>query len=119
MTLSQNDTPPNESGFPTMPNLSAVADAFKALDDETRLRIFWLLRDGEKSVGEIAALMKMSCPAVCHHLNADQPPRRQRGLLYKSANDANESALSDDRRVDKTRFGDIRFFASLKNGSFT
>lgn len=68
MTLSQNDTPPNESGFPTMPNLSAVADAFKALDDETRLRIFWLLRDGEKSVGEIAALMKMSCPAVCHHL---------------------------------------------------
>ena len=67
MTLSQNDTPSNENGL-TTPNLTAVANVFKALDDDTRLRIFWLLRDGEKSVGEIAAVMKMSCPAVCHHL---------------------------------------------------
>ena len=46
----------------------AVAEAMKQLGDPSRLRIFWLLCHTEECVINIAALVKMSSPAVSHHL---------------------------------------------------
>lgn len=46
----------------------AVADVFKQLDDTTRLRIFWLLCHCEECVVNLSAMMRMSSPAVSHHL---------------------------------------------------
>ena len=48
--------------------LSPGNDAFDALGDPTRRRVFRLLRDGELSVGAIAAQLPVSRPAVSQHL---------------------------------------------------
>ena len=48
---------------------AATADeAFDALGDPTRRQVFRLLRGGERSVGEIAAQLPVSRPAVSQHL---------------------------------------------------
>jgi DNA-binding transcriptional ArsR family regulator len=48
---------------------AAMADhAFDALGDPTRRRVFRLLQGGERSVGEIAARLPVSRPAVSQHL---------------------------------------------------
>jgi DNA-binding transcriptional ArsR family regulator len=46
----------------------AYAQVFTALADPTRRRIFELLRDEPKSVGELAAGQPVSRPAVSQHL---------------------------------------------------
>lgn len=46
----------------------AVSQVFKQLSDPCRCRIFLLLCHSEQCVINIAALMKMSSPAVAHHL---------------------------------------------------
>jgi DNA-binding transcriptional ArsR family regulator len=47
-----------------------VAAAFQALGEPRRLAILGLLRDGEKSVGELAEALGASQPAVSKHLRA-------------------------------------------------
>jgi ArsR family transcriptional regulator len=42
-------------------------DAFKALGDPTRREILRLLRNGEKTAGELAEHFDMSKPSVSHH----------------------------------------------------
>lgn len=42
---------------------------FKALGDETRLKIVSLLMDGEHNVGELASLLDLTEPTVSHHLS--------------------------------------------------
>ncbi len=54
-----------------------VADVFRQLDDTTRIRIFWLLCHCEECVLNISAMMKMSSPAVSHHLR----PLKNSGLI--------------------------------------
>lgn len=41
---------------------------FKALGNESRLKIIGLLANGERSVGELAALLALREPTVSHHL---------------------------------------------------
>lgn len=49
--------------------MHATADeAFDALGDPTRRRVFRLLQGGERSVGELAAQLPVSRPAVSQHL---------------------------------------------------
>lgn len=76
----------------------AVAEVFKQLGDTTRIRIFWLLCHCEECVLNISALMKMSSPAVSHHLR----PLKNSGLIvsrregkevYYRAADTEESRL--------------------------
>jgi DNA-binding transcriptional ArsR family regulator len=50
-----------------MPATSAD-EAFDALGDPTRRAVFRLLREGERSVGELADLLPVSRPAVSQHL---------------------------------------------------
>lgn len=75
-----------------------VAEVFKQLGDTTRIRIFWLLCHCEECVLNISALMKMSSPAISHHLR----PLKNSGLIisrregkevYYRAADTQESRL--------------------------
>lgn len=47
---------------------ATAEQAFDALGDPTRRRVFHLLRGGERSVGDIAAQLPVSRPAVSQHL---------------------------------------------------
>ncbi len=47
---------------------STAEEVFDALGDPTRRQVFRLLRGGERSVGEIAAELPVSRPAVSQHL---------------------------------------------------
>ncbi len=76
----------------------AVAEVFKQLDDTTRIRIFWLLCHCEECVVNISAMMRMSSPAVSHHLR----PLKNSGLIvsrrvgkevYYRAADTDQSRL--------------------------
>ena len=51
---------------PVEPDL--LAKYFRVLGDRTRLRILDLVRDGERSVGELAALLGEAQPKVSNHL---------------------------------------------------
>jgi len=42
---------------------------FKALDDVTRREILELLKDGDKTAGEIAGRFNMSKPSISYHLD--------------------------------------------------
>ena len=59
-----------------------VADLFKVLGDNSRVRIFWLLCHCEECVINISSMMDMSSPAVSHHLR--QLRRRQRPFCSQS-----------------------------------
>lgn len=58
-------------------HFQTVAEVFRQLDDTTRIRIFWLLCHCEECVLNISAMMKMSSPAVSHHLR----PLKNSGLI--------------------------------------
>ena len=75
-----------------------VAEVFKQLDDTTRIRIFWLLCHCEECVLNISAMMKMSSPAVSHHLrplkNSGLVVSRREGKeVYYRAADTEQSRL--------------------------
>lgn len=42
---------------------------FKALNDETRREILAMLKDGDKTAGEIADRFSVSKPTISHHLD--------------------------------------------------
>ena len=45
-----------------------AGEGFKALSDPTRRRILELLRDGDKTAGELAKHFDMTKPSISHHL---------------------------------------------------
>ena len=49
--------------------LQVVLRFFKALADESRLRLLGVLAERERSVEELAALLNLKAPTVSHHLN--------------------------------------------------
>ncbi|HEX9066532.1 MAG TPA: metalloregulator ArsR/SmtB family transcription factor [Streptosporangiaceae bacterium] len=59
----------------------AAGDPFEALGDPTRREILRLLSEGGKPVGEIAARLPVSRPAVSRHLRL----LRQAGLVTEQA----------------------------------
>lgn len=63
--------------IPNPEDFQIVADLFKQMSDQSRIRIFWLLCHCEECVINISAMMEMSSPAVSHHLR----PLRNRGLI--------------------------------------
>lgn len=56
---------------------TAITDPFEALGDPQRRRILRLLGEQERSVGELAAAMPISRPAVSRHLRV----LREAGLV--------------------------------------
>jgi ArsR family transcriptional regulator len=53
---------------PKLKDAAALADVFRALSDETRLRILALLRDGEVCVCHIQGGLRLPQPTVSRHL---------------------------------------------------
>jgi ArsR family transcriptional regulator, arsenate/arsenite/antimonite-responsive transcriptional repressor len=53
---------------PTLRNASELADVFRALADETRLRIMSLLRDGEICVCHLQGSLRLPQPTISRHL---------------------------------------------------
>lgn len=51
-----------------MPKGEAVDEALRALADPGRRRILTLVRDGERTAGDIAAALPITWPAVSQHL---------------------------------------------------
>ena len=45
-----------------------LADLFKVFSDSTRIRILYVLMDGEKNVGDISEAVEMNQSAVSHQL---------------------------------------------------
>lgn len=69
----------------------ALQDTFKALSDATRREILQLLKNGEKSAGEIAASFDVSFATISHHLsilkNADLIYDKKKGkYIYYELN---------------------------------
>lgn len=48
--------------------VAGLSEIFKALGDETRTRILYLLAHGELCVCDLAQILEMNLPAVSHHL---------------------------------------------------
>lgn len=48
--------------------VEATVTALRMLADPTRLRLMWLLRDGEQDVGTLTVKVKAARPAVSQHL---------------------------------------------------
>lgn len=48
--------------------IAGVSEIFKALSDETRTRILYLLADEELCVCDLADILEMTLPAISHHL---------------------------------------------------
>ena len=105
--MQENKLPHNHHNQPIEQTLSKIAslddfqmtaDIFKQLSDPTRLRIFWLLCHNEECVLNIASIMKMSSPAVAHHLkqlktySLIESHRKGKEMYYK-ASSTKESIL--------------------------
>ena len=75
-----------------------TAETFQLISDATRLKILWLLCHNEVCVNNIAVLVKMSSPAVSHHLRLlkqaglIESRREGKEMYYKLAETA-EAAL--------------------------
>jgi len=49
-------------------SVAGLSELFKALSDETRIRILYLLSQRELCVCDLAFLLEMTLPAISHHL---------------------------------------------------
>lgn len=69
---------------PALKNVSVLADVYRALADETRLRILALLRDGEVCVCHLHASLRLPQPTISRHLaylrNAELVEARRQGV---------------------------------------
>ena len=80
---------------------ASPSDAFAALGDGTRRAIFELLRDGPRAVGELAASVPVSRPAVSQHLR-----------VLKDAGLVNDEAVGNRRvyRVEPDALEELRSY---------
>ena len=84
--------------MPKTESFQIVSDIFKLMDDNSRIRIFWLLCHCEECVMNISALVDMSSPAVSHHLRQLKnggliTSRREGKEVYYRAADTPQSRL--------------------------
>ena len=88
----------NADLIPSADNFQIVANVFKQLSDGSRLRIFWLLCHCEECVINISSLVRMSSPAVSHHLKQMKASgliksRREGKEVYYKAADTEQAEL--------------------------
>ena len=80
-----------------MNNLGDLTDLLRVLQDPTRLRLLWVLRRGELSVGEVVQVTGLSQPRVSRHLKMLCDAR-----IVRRTPDQNEvyyrAAIDEDRR---------------------
>lgn len=78
---------------------TSTTDPFEALGDAHRRTILELLRDGEQSVGHLAASMPISRPAVSRHLRL----LKEAGLVKERAVGTRRLYALDDLGPDAVR----------------
>lgn len=83
--------------IPSLEVFSLLANTFQALGDTSRVRIVHALSLGERSVGDLAEGMKMSQPAVSHHLRL---LRNLRLVKIRKAGRTSFYSL-DDHHIDR------------------
>lgn len=99
--LPHNHNTNTEKMLKTKPSddtFSIVSDTFELISDPTRLKILWLLSHTEECVMNIAAAVKMSSPAVSHHLRILKSSglikgRKARKEVYYTLSDTEEATL--------------------------
>ena len=80
------------SQIPDGDKFSTAAELFKLLGDSSRIQIFWILCHCEQCVINLSAMMRMSSPAVSHHLKLLRAMglvvsrREGKEVYYKAAN---------------------------------
>ena len=84
--------------IPNPEDFQIVADLFKQMSDQSRIRIFWLLCHCEECVINISSLVEMSSPAVSHHLRQLRAgglitSHRQGKEVYYKASDNRQAQL--------------------------
>ena len=77
-------------------SVSGISELFKALSDETRTRILYLLSGRELCVCDLADILEMSLPAVSHHLRL---LRTMRLVKYRREGKQAFYSLDDDHIV--------------------
>ncbi len=76
-----------------------LADLFKVFSDSTRIRILYVLMDGEKNVSDISEAVEMNQSAVSHQLKTLKTShlvkvrRDGKAMLYSLADDHVETIL--------------------------
>ncbi len=109
---------PGTHGGPS-PGLSLYATIFKALSDETRLRISLLLGDGELCVCQIQVALALSQTKISRHLtvlrNARLVTARREGLwmYYQRAKPDNHSLRIFTEGIVRLLEEDPRLVASV------
>jgi predicted transcriptional regulator len=66
--MTRDDEHELEPASASPPELAALLRYLKALADESRLRMVGILATSERSVEELAAILKLRAPTVSHHL---------------------------------------------------
>jgi DNA-binding transcriptional ArsR family regulator len=94
-----------------LPETAGVAELFKVLSDDSRLRIVFSLLHEELCVCDLATVLGLSPPAVSHHLRLLRSARlvqyrRQGKVAFYSLDDAHvrhlvEQALSHSAEHDR------------------
>ena len=84
----------------------AYATTMDALGDATRRSIFEQLRDGPRSVGELAAGLPVSRPAVSQHLRV----LKEAGLVTERRNGTRRLYRLDPRGLEELRAYFERFW---------
>ncbi len=100
--LSTEEAKEKTNRLPEKKDLSSLSSFFKMFGDTTRLRILFLLAEGELCVGDLAALMDMTTSAISHQLKLLKSGelvsfRREGKTLFY--------ALADDHVKDMIKIG--------------
>ncbi len=90
--------------------VAGLSELFKALADETRTKILYLLTQRELCVCDLAFILDMSLPAVSHHLRLLKTlrlvsTRREGKQVFYSLEDEHVLALIEQARehyIDRT-----------------
>ena len=76
--------------------VAGISEVFKALSDETRTKIIYLLSDQELCVCDLADILGMTLPAISHHLRL---LRTMRLVKYRREGKQAFYSLDDDHIV--------------------
>lgn len=84
-------------------DVAGLSELFKALSDETRVRVLYLLSQRELCVCDMAYLLEMTMPAVSHHLRFLRTlrlvkSRKEGKLVFYSLDDNHVVSLIDVAR---------------------
>ncbi len=91
------------------PLFEKLAETFQALGDRSRVSIVWALSKQELNVGQVAQFMKMSQPAVSHHLRT---LRQLRLVKVRKVGRTSFYALDDDH-IDRILIEGLRHVEDL------